>query len=157
MSESALVCNCLARLQPVLCACCHALHLVWTAFTVLRAGALTPGQAAVVVVGHVLLLCAGDGVVVMQQRDCRLQRIGARPMRALDPAGRNLFHTSGLARVPSLALRVRVGRWREQLQLPRGLQERGGLADEALGRRAACEVACRGLTRLSRWHARART
>ena len=147
------------KIAACVCSCCHALRLVWTAFTVLRAGAHTPGQAAVVVVGHVLLFCAGDGVVVLQQRDRRLQRISIRPARVIDLARRNLTHTSGLAcvgRVPSLNLRVRVWRWREQLQLPRGLQERGALADEALGRRAAREVACRGWTRLSCWHALAK-
>ncbi len=86
--------------------------------------ARTPGQAAVVVVGHVLLLGAGDGVVVLQQRDGRLQRVRA-----------------GRGRVPR-PIGVRVGRWRQQLQLARGLQEGGALADEALGRRAAGEVPC---------------
>lgn len=37
---------------------------------------LTPGQAAVVVAGHVLLLRAGDGVVVLQQGHRLLQGVG---------------------------------------------------------------------------------
>ena len=77
------------------------------------ARARTPGQAPVVVVGHMLLLGAGDGVMVLQQRDGGLQRVRA-----------------GRGRAPGSVQGVgaRFGRRRQQLQLARGLQEGGALA-----------------------------